>query len=58
MGNADMVFDTSHDHKLKGRKFGEVAQIIENDPKVMTDLKRDLVKEVIFYLTQKQAKRE
>lgn len=58
MGNADMVFDTSHDHKLKGRNFGEVAQIIENDPKVMTDLKRDLVKEVLFYLTQKQTKRE
>jgi len=58
MGNADMVFDTSHDHNLKGRKFGDVAQIIENDPKVMTDLKRDLVKEVIFYLTQKQSKQE
>lgn len=55
MGNADMVFDTSHDHNLKGKSFGEVAQIIENDRKVMTDLKRDLVQEVLFYLTQKQA---
>lgn len=58
MGNADMKFDTSHNHKLKGKSFGEVTTIIENDPKVMTDLKRDLVKEVILYLTQKQTKQE
>lgn len=58
MGNPDMEFETSHNHNLKGKKFGDVAQLTENDPRVMTDLKRDLVKGVIFYLTQKQAKRK
>lgn len=57
-GNPDMVFGTNHNHHLKGRSFGDVAKQIEKDPVVMTDLKRDLVKEIVFYLTQQQVKKE
>ena len=56
VGNPDMIFNASHNHSLKGRSFGEVSRLIENDPVIMTDLKRDIVKEVIFYLTQHQIK--
>lgn len=55
-GNPDLVFDTSHNHSLRGRTFGEVFKLAENDAVVMTDLKRDLVKEVMLYLTQRQVK--
>lgn len=56
MENRDLVFATGHGHPLEGKTFDEVALITENDAMMMTNLKRNLVKEVMFYLTQKNTK--
>lgn len=50
----DYVMAVGHGHNLEGRTFSEVAELIR-DSKVKYDFKRDIIQEVVHYLTQKKS---
>lgn len=51
----DQVMAVGHGHNLDGRSFAEVARMIENDEKISYDFKRDIIQEVVQYLTHQQS---
>ena len=55
----DKVMAVGHGHRLEGKTFAEVATSLRGDEneEVRYDFKRDIIEEVILYLTEKQAKR-
>ncbi len=54
----DLVMAVGHGHNLEGRTFAEVAQIIKTDDEVSYDFKRNIIQEVVQYLTEKQTKKQ
>lgn len=52
----EKVFATTHNHDLEGKTFGEVAEMFKKEERVRNDIKRNIVQEVIFFLTHKQGK--
>ena len=51
----DQIMAVGHGHNLEGRTFAEVAHMIETDNQVSYDFKRNIIQEVIQYLTQQKA---
>lgn len=52
----DFVMAVGHGHNLEGRTFAEVAKLIRTNAEVSYDFKRNIIQEVVQYLTEKQAK--
>lgn len=52
----DCVMAVGHGHGLEGKSFSEVAKLIQN-AEVNYDFKRDIIQEVIQYLTHRQSKK-
>ena len=52
----DHILTVGHGHKLEGKSFSEVARLIKAGDEVAYDFKKDIIQEVILYLTEKQAK--
>lgn len=46
-----------HGHNLEGHTFAEAAKLIFSNAEVSYDFKRDIIQEVVLYLTEKQAKK-
>lgn len=53
----DLVMEVGHGHGLEGRTFAEVAREIKNSSEVSYDFKRNIIQEVMTYLTEKQSKK-
>ena len=51
------IMAVGHGHNLEGRPFGDVAQLIQTNDEVAYDFKRDIIQEVVLYLTERAAKR-
>ena len=54
--NPDLVFETTQDHNFKGKSFEKVADMIERDQMLMTELKRHIMHEVVIHLTRRYTK--
>ena len=52
----DNVIAVGHGHNLEGKTFADVASLIRTDDEVSCDFKRNVIEEVIQYLTEKQVK--
>lgn len=55
---SDSVMAVGHGHNLEGRTFADVAKLIQTNDEVSYDFKRDIIQEVIHYLTEKQSKKK
>lgn len=53
----DNVMAVGHGHGLEEKTFAEVASLLRTNEEVRYDFKRNVIEEVIQYLTEKQAKR-
>ena len=54
----DLIMAVGHNHGLEGRTFAEVANEIRAHSEVSYDFKRDIIQEVVFYLTECQSQRK
>lgn len=53
----DKVMAVGHGHSLEKKTFAEVAALLRTNEEVRYDFKRNVIEEVIQYLTEKQAKK-
>lgn len=53
----DKVMAVGHGHSLENKTFAEVAALLRTNEEVRYDFKRNVIEEVIQYLTEKQAKK-
>lgn len=53
----DFVMAVGHGHNLEGHTFAEVAKLIHSNAEVNYDFKRNIIQEVVQYLTEKKAKK-
>ena len=51
------VMAVGHGHNLEGHTFKEVAELIRKNDEVRYDFKRNIIQELVMYLTEKQAKK-
>lgn len=54
----DKVMAVGHGHSLENKTFAEVATLLRTNEEVRYDFKRNIIEEVIQYLTEKQAKKD
>ena len=53
----DKVIAVGHGHSLEGKSFAEVAAFLRSDAEVSYDFKRNIIEEVVQYMTEKQSKK-